>query len=50
MTLGCAPSAEVLIDEINSELCASYIHAGALNLAEFADRAVVGIQPTSRYA
>ena len=41
---------EDLIDEIISGLRSSCTYAGAHNLAEFADRAVVGIQSASGYA
>ncbi|MEY4290731.1 MAG: hypothetical protein RL130_673 [Actinomycetota bacterium] len=44
------PGVEDLIDEIISGLRSSCTYAGARNLAEFADRAVVGIQSASGYA
>ncbi len=44
------PGVEDLIDEIISGLRSSCTYAGAHNLAEFADRAVVGIQSASGYA
>jgi IMP dehydrogenase len=44
------PGVEDLIDEIISGLRSSCTYAGASNLAEFADRAVVGIQSASGYA
>ena len=49
VTLGYADNAEILIDEINSGPHASGIYAGALDIPEFTDRAVVGIQSISRY-
>ena len=44
------PGVEDLIDEIISGLRSSCTYAGAKNLDEFADRAVVGIQSASGYA
>ena len=44
------PGVEDLIDEIISGLRSSCTYAGAHNLAEFAERAVVGIQSASGYA
>jgi IMP dehydrogenase len=44
------PGVEDLVDEIISGLRSSCTYAGAHNLAEFADRAVVGIQSASGYA
>ena len=44
------PGVEDLIDEIISGLRSSCTYAGAKNLEEFADRAVVGIQSASGYA
>jgi IMP dehydrogenase len=44
------PGVEDLIDEIISGLRSSCTYAGACNLAEFAERAVVGIQSASGYA
>ncbi len=44
------PGVEDLIDEIISGLRSSCTYAGAHNLAEFADRVVVGIQSASGYA
>ena len=44
------PGVEDLIDEIISGLRSSCTYAGANNLDEFADRAVVGIQSASGYA
>jgi len=44
------PGVEDLIDEIISGLRSSCTYAGAKNLAEFAERAVVGIQSASGYA
>jgi IMP dehydrogenase len=44
------PGVEDLIDEIISGLRSSCTYAGASNLAEFAERAVVGIQSASGYA
>jgi IMP dehydrogenase len=44
------PGVEDLIDEIISGLRSSCTYAGARNLEEFADRAVVGIQSASGYA
>ncbi|CAN2222743.1 COG2070 Dioxygenases related to 2-nitropropane dioxygenase [Candidatus Nanopelagicaceae bacterium] len=44
------PGVEDLIDEIISGLRSSCTYAGARNLAEFANRAVVGIQSASGYA
>jgi IMP dehydrogenase len=44
------PGVEDLIDEIISGLRSSCTYAGAQNLAEFAERAVVGIQSASGYA
>ncbi len=44
------PGVEDLIDEIISGLRSSCTYAGAHNLAEFADRAVAGIQSASGYA
>ena len=44
------PGVEDLIDEIISGLRSSCTYAGARNLTEFADRAVVGIQSASGYA
>ena len=44
------PGVEDLIDEIISGLRSSCTYAGAANLAEFSDRAVVGIQSASGYA
>jgi len=44
------PGVEDLIDEIISGLRSSCTYAGAKNLAEFADRAVIGIQSASGYA
>ena len=44
------PGVEDLIDEIISGLRSSCTYAGASNLAEFSDRAVVGIQSASGYA
>jgi len=39
-----------LIDEIIAGLRSSCTYAGAKNLAEFAERAVVGVQSASGYA
>ena len=44
------PGVEDLIDEIISGLRSSCTYAGAKNLEEFAERAVVGIQSASGYA
>ena len=44
------PGVEDLIDEIISGLRSSCTYAGAKNLNEFAERAVVGIQSASGYA
>ena len=44
------PGVEDLIDEIIAGLRSSCTYAGAKNLAEFAERAVVGIQSASGYA
>ena len=44
------PGVEDLLDEITAGLRSSMTYAGARNLAEFADRAVVGIQSSSGYA
>ena len=44
------PGVEDLIDEIISGLRSSCTYAGAHNLAEFAERAVIGIQSASGYA
>ena len=44
------PGVEDLIDEIISGLRSSCTYAGAKNLTEFADRAVVGVQSASGYA
>ena len=44
------PGVEDLIDEIIAGLRSSCTYAGASNLAEFANRAVVGIQSASGYA
>ena len=44
------PGVEDLIDEIISGLRSSCTYAGASNLEEFAERAVVGIQSASGYA
>ena len=44
------PGVEDLIDEIISGLRSSCTYAGAANLTEFADRAVIGIQSASGYA
>jgi IMP dehydrogenase len=44
------PGVEDLIDDIISGLRSSCTYAGAKNLAEFAERAVVGIQSASGYA
>ena len=44
------PGVEDLLDEINAGLRSSMTYAGARTLAEFADRAVVGIQSSSGYA
>lgn len=44
------PGVEDLIDEIISGLRSSCTYAGAKNLEEFADRAVMGIQSASGYA
>lgn len=44
------PGVEDLIDEIISGLRSSCTYAGAKNLDEFADRAVVGVQSASGYA
>ena len=44
------PGVEDLLDEITAGLRSSMTYAGARTLAEFADRAVVGIQSSSGYA
>ena len=44
------PGVEDLLDNIISGLRSSCTYAGAANLAEFADRAIVGIQSASGYA
>ena len=44
------PGVEDLIDEIIAGLRSSCTYAGAKNLAEFAERAVVGVQSASGYA
>ena len=44
------PGVEDLIDEIISGLRSSCTYAGAKNLDEFSERAVVGIQSASGYA
>lgn len=44
------PGVEDLIDEIISGLRSSCTYAGASNLSEFAERAVIGIQSASGYA
>lgn len=44
------PSVEDVIDEIISGLRSSCTYAGASTLAEFTDRAIVGIQSTAGYA
>jgi IMP dehydrogenase len=44
------PGVEDLLDEIISGVRSSFTYAGAANLNEFADRAVVGIQSASGYA
>ena len=44
------PSVEDLIDTIIAGLRSSCTYAGATTLAEFASRAVVGIQSTAGYA
>lgn len=43
------PGVEDLIDQITSGLRSACTYAGAANLAEFAERAVVGIQSTAGY-
>lgn len=43
------PGVEDLIDEITSGLRSSCTYAGATSLAEFAERAVVGIQSAAGY-
>jgi IMP dehydrogenase len=43
------PSVEDLLDMITSGLRSSFTYAGATNLAEFADRALVGIQSAAGY-
>ncbi len=43
------PGVEDLIDQITSGLRSACTYAGATNLAEFAERAVVGIQSTAGY-
>jgi IMP dehydrogenase len=44
------PGVEDLLDEITSGLRSSCTYAGARTLAEFAERAVVGIQSAAGYA
>jgi IMP dehydrogenase len=44
------PGVEDLLDEITSGLRSSCTYAGARNLAEFAERAVVGVQSAAGYA
>ena len=44
------PGVEDLIDEIISGLRSSCTYAGAANLTEFSERAVIGIQSASGYA
>jgi len=44
------PGVEDLLDEITSGLRSACTYAGAHNLAEFADRAIVGIQSAAGYA
>jgi IMP dehydrogenase len=44
------PGVEDLLDEITSGLRSACAYAGAHNLAEFADRAVVGVQSAAGYA
>ena len=43
------PSVEDLLDMITAGLRSSFTYAGATNLAEFADRALVGIQSAAGY-
>lgn len=43
------PGVEDLIDQITSGLRSACTYAGAANLAEFAERAVVGLQSTAGY-
>jgi IMP dehydrogenase len=44
------PGVEDLLDEIIAGLRSSCTYAGASNLEEFAERAVVGIQSSAGYA
>ena len=44
------PGVEDLLDEIIAGLRSSCTYAGATNLQEFADRAVIGIQSSAGYA
>ena len=44
------PGVEDLIDEVISGLRSSCTYAGAKNLNEFAERAVIGVQSASGYA
>lgn len=44
------PGVEDLLDDITSGLRSSMTYAGARNLADFAERAVVGVQSASGYA
>lgn len=44
------PGVEDLLDNIISGLRSSYTYAGAKNLAEFAEKAVIGIQSAAGYA
>lgn len=43
------PGVEDLLDQITSGLRSSATYAGASSLAEFADRAVVGVQSAAGY-
>ncbi|NED87779.1 GuaB1 family IMP dehydrogenase-related protein, partial [Streptomyces sp. SID11233] len=44
------PGVEDLIDSIIAGVRSAFTYAGAANLAEFAERAVVGIQSAAGYA
>lgn len=43
------PGVEDLLDEITSGLRSSMTYAGATNLAEFRERAIVGVQSAAGY-
>ena len=44
------PSVEDVIDQIVAGVRSSFTYAGARTLAEFSDRAVVGVQSTAGFA